>query len=71
MRSDKIGYAQFLGIFLRELEDKLEIAKVQEMILNAITNLREHNVNIEEAIAALNNNLFDITKVFLVFIRSL
>lgn len=63
MRSDKIGYAPQYGVFLRELEDKVEIAKVQEQILNAIINLRNGHPNREEAIVALNTNLFDITQV--------
>lgn len=65
MKSDKIGYAPQYGVFLRELEDKVEIAKVQEQILKAITNLRANHPNKEQAIAALNSNLFDITQVSL------
>lgn len=63
MRSDKVGYAPYLGVFLRELEDKLEVAKVQELILDAITSLKGAVPNAEEAIVALNSNLFDITNV--------
>lgn len=63
MRSDRIGYAPQYGVLLRELEDKVEIAKVQEQILNAITNVRVGHANREEAIAALNCNLYDVTQV--------
>lgn len=32
MRSDQTGYAPYLGIFLRELEDKLEVARMQQQV---------------------------------------
>lgn len=63
MRSDKVGYAPYLGVFLRELEDKLEVAKVQDTILDAIKNLRGTHPDAEEAINALNSKLYDITNV--------
>lgn len=69
MRSDRIGYAPQYGVLLRELEDKVEIAKVQEQLLNAITNLRIGHPNREEAIAALNCNLYDVTQVKIVEIK--
>lgn len=64
MRSDKVGYAPYLGVFLRELEDKLDVAKVQEMILEAISSMRGVNPNVEDAINALNQNLYDITNLY-------
>lgn len=64
MRSDKTGYAPYLGVFLRELEDKIEIAKVQELLLDSVTNLRGIHPNAEEAMQALNSAIFDITQVF-------
>ena len=32
MRSDQAGYAPYLGIFLRELEDKVEVARIQQQV---------------------------------------
>lgn len=63
MRSDKVGYAPHLGVFLRDLEDRLEIGKVQELVLEAITNVRSNYVSADEAISALNTNLYDLTQV--------
>lgn len=64
MRSDRIGYVPEYGMFLRELEDKLEIAKVQEHILQALTTTHTTtNLNKDEAIKALNAKLFDVTHV--------
>lgn len=63
MRSDKVGYAPYLGVFLRELEDKLDVTRVQEMVLEALMSMRGVNSNVEDAINALNQNLFDITNV--------
>ncbi|GJQ73093.1 Nup154 [Trypoxylus dichotomus] len=64
MRSDKIGYAPYLGVFLRELEDKIDIAKVQEQILEAIKALQESHPNAEDAINALNSGLYEITQLY-------
>lgn len=63
MRSDKVGYAPYLGVFLRDLEDKMEVAKVQEQILETIINLQDQIPNAHEAIAALNSGLFEISQV--------
>lgn len=63
MRGDKVGYAPYLGVFLRDLEDKMEVAKVQEQILETIINLQEQIPNAHEVIAALNSGLFEISQV--------
>ena len=63
MRSDKVGYAPYLGVFLRDLEDKMEVAKVQEQILEAVVNLRGTHPAAEEAIVALNSGLYQISLV--------
>lgn len=39
MRSDQAGYAPYLGIFLRDLEDKLEVARIQQQVVNTIQRL--------------------------------
>lgn len=64
MRSDKVGYAPYLGVFLRELEDKIDIAKVQEQILDAIKATRDAFSNADEAIEALNSGLYEITQLY-------
>lgn len=66
MRSDKVGYAPCLGVFLRDLEDKMEVAKVQEQILNAIINLEGSHPRAQEAINALNSGLYEISQVALI-----
>lgn len=35
MRSDKVGAAPNLGVFLRELEDQMEVARIQQKVFNA------------------------------------
>ncbi|KAJ8961865.1 hypothetical protein NQ318_021483 [Aromia moschata] len=64
MRSDKVGYAPHLGIFLRDLEDKMEVAKVQEQILEAVVNLQSQIPNAQEVILALNSELFEISQLY-------
>lgn len=63
MRSENVGCAPQYGMFLRDLEDKVDIAKVQEKILRAIMNLPPGYPHKEEAIEALNVDLYDITPV--------
>ncbi|EEZ97868.2 nuclear pore complex protein Nup154 [Tribolium castaneum] len=64
MRSDKVGYAPYLGVFLRDLEDKMEVAKVQEQILDAVIGLRESHPAAEDAIRALNSGLYQISQLY-------
>lgn len=68
MRSDKVGYAPHLGVFLRELEDKIDIAKVQEQILNCIVNQRSTHQGAVEAVRKLNSSLYEITQVIILFL---
>lgn len=63
MRSEKVGCVPHFGVFLRDLEDKVEICTVQEKILNSIVNLPPGYPHREEAIEALNSDLFDVTQV--------
>lgn len=64
MRSDKVGYAPYLGVFLRELEDKLEVAKVQERVLDAVVILKGRHIDAEMAEQLLNGKLFEITQLY-------
>lgn len=63
MSSDQVGYAPYLGVFLRDLEDKMEVAKVQEQILDALVNLQGQVANATEAVVALNSGLYDVSQV--------
>lgn len=63
MRSDKVGYAPYLGVFLRDLEDRMEVAKVQEQILETILNLQDQMSNADDVITALNSRLYEISQV--------
>ncbi|XP_053970658.1 nuclear pore complex protein Nup154 [Hylaeus anthracinus] len=64
MRSDQAGYAPYLGIFLRELEDKVEVARIQQQILDTVCNQHLSDRLSEETFRALNNSLLDITKLY-------
>ncbi|XP_012137924.1 nuclear pore complex protein Nup154 [Megachile rotundata] len=64
MRSDQAGYAPYLGIFLRELEDKVEVARIQQQILETIYNQHLHDRLSEDALKALKFSLLDITKLY-------
>ncbi|KAJ8921993.1 hypothetical protein NQ315_008631 [Exocentrus adspersus] len=64
MRSDKVGYAPCLGMFLRDLEDKMEVAKVQEQILDAVISLRDQIPNARDIINTLNSELFEISQLY-------
>ncbi|XP_003693542.1 nuclear pore complex protein Nup154 isoform X1 [Apis florea] len=64
MRSDQAGYAPYLDIFLRELEDKVEVARIQQQILDTICNQHLSDRLNEEVFRALNSSLLDITKLY-------
>ncbi|XP_029032284.1 nuclear pore complex protein Nup154 [Osmia bicornis bicornis] len=64
MRSDQAGYAPYLGIFLRELEDKVEVARIQQQILDTINRQGLSDRLSEEAHRALKFSLLDITKLY-------
>lgn len=66
MRSDTIGYAVHHGEFLRDLEDKLDIAQVQKQILDAIDLVPSHidHMQVHEAIKALDMRLFNMSQLY-------
>lgn len=74
MRSDSIGYAVHHGEFLKDLEDKLDIAQVQKQIFDALcsgaSNNSNDSVQVRDAIKALNSRLFDMSQLYSDFAES-
>ncbi|KAL3272939.1 hypothetical protein HHI36_014397 [Cryptolaemus montrouzieri] len=65
MSNSQTGYAPCLGVYLRDLEDKLDVAKVQEQILNTLQNMNTgHNPTISEALSALDSGLYQISQLY-------
>lgn len=67
MRSDAVGYAVHQGEFLRDLEDKLEIAQVQKQILDTLSSGGQQNldpIQVREAIKALNTRLLSMSQLY-------
>ncbi|XP_061397239.1 nuclear pore complex protein Nup154 [Musca vetustissima] len=64
MRNDGVGYSITNGVLLKELEDKLEIARVQKTVLDAVSEHAAKNRNGSEAVKELNKSLFDITQLY-------
>lgn len=67
MRSDTIGYAVHHGEYLRDLEDKLDIAQVQKQILDTLVSLGPRHADamqIREAIDALNMRLLNMSQLY-------
>ncbi|XP_071451396.1 nuclear pore complex protein Nup154 [Hetaerina americana] len=65
MRSDNVGCAPSQGVFLRELEDQLEVARIQQKVLNALTKCRgSQHLSAEEAIGRLKTELVDVTQLY-------
>lgn len=62
-----MGYAPYLGVFLRDLEDKMEVANVQEQVLEAVIALKDSHPAAEEAVVALNSGLYQISQVSIRF----
>lgn len=64
MHSENVGYAPYLGQFLRNLEDSQAVAKVQMLVLGAIQNLRSSHPNKDDAVTLLNSGLFEVTQLY-------
>uniref|UniRef100_A0A336MUH0 CSON006340 protein n=1 Tax=Culicoides sonorensis TaxID=179676 RepID=A0A336MUH0_CULSO len=63
MRSDSVGASAHNGVLLKELEDKLEIARVQKQILDAVGTFTATN-NTKDAIRSLNSSLYNMTHLY-------
>ncbi|XP_067621641.1 nuclear pore complex protein Nup154 [Eurosta solidaginis] len=64
MRNDSSGYSIANGVLLKELEDKLEIARVQKCILDTLSACRQTDHNVVQALEKLNYTLYDITQLY-------
>lgn len=65
MRSDGVGCASHLGVFLHELEDLVHVARVQKQILERITSMPDvSDINVQDACRKLNANLLSITELY-------
>ncbi|KAH8397600.1 hypothetical protein KR215_001922, partial [Drosophila sulfurigaster] len=64
MRNETVGSSITNGIFLKELEDKLEIARVQKSVLVAMNPVANTNHEARQAINELNCALYDITQLY-------
>lgn len=64
MRSDTVGSSVNNGVLLRDLEDKLEIARIQKKILETISSLSSDAVCLE-AVKSLNYTLYNMTQLYL------
>lgn len=62
MRSDNVGYAASNGISLKDIEDKLEIARVQKMILDTLSSMPNHDA--QSACQNLNFQLYTINQLY-------
>lgn len=62
MRSDGVGCAPHLGVFLHELEDLVQVARVQKQVLDKISTI--HNERAEEMCRKLNSNLISLTELY-------
>ena len=51
------------GQFLYELEEKMDVAKVQWQVMDAASHLSSHTPGLAEAISRLNSDLLDVTQV--------
>ncbi|XP_017059277.1 nuclear pore complex protein Nup154 [Drosophila ficusphila] len=64
MRNGNVGSSITNGIFLKELEDKLDIARVQKSVLGAMTELARSKLEAATAVKELNYALYDITQLY-------
>ena len=52
------------GQFLYELEEKMDVAKVQCMILDTVAHLPSHTKGLVDAVSRLNADLLDVTQLY-------
>lgn len=52
------------GQFLYELEEKMDVAKVQSQVLDTVSHLPPHTPGVSEAISRLNADLLDVTQLY-------
>ncbi|KAM8961578.1 nuclear pore complex protein Nup155 [Pelodytes ibericus] len=52
------------GEFLHELEEKMEVARIQLQIQETLIRWHSHHASVQEAVAQLDSQLMDITKLF-------
>ncbi|SPP81700.1 nuclear pore complex protein Nup154 [Drosophila guanche] len=64
MRNGNVGSSVTNGIFLKELEDKLEIARVQKAVLVDMAALAQKRPDATAAVKELNYALYDITQLY-------
>ncbi|XP_024084605.1 nuclear pore complex protein Nup154 isoform X1 [Cimex lectularius] len=64
MRSDEVGCAPHLGVFHHELEDLVQVTRVQKQVLDKISGMINTHSMAEEACKKLNSNLLSITELF-------
>lgn len=64
MRSDEVGCTPHLGVFLHDLEDLLQVAKVQKQVLDVISNVAGISQQADEAVHRLNSSLLTITELY-------
>lgn len=62
MRSDTVGYSAHNGVLLKNLEDKLEIARVQKLLLDDLSDINDSDAR--DAVQTLNFALYNITDLF-------
>lgn len=64
MRSDDVGCAPHLGVFLHELEDLVQVARIQKRVLDAVSNLANRHHQAAEAVTHLNSGLLTVTELY-------
>ncbi|XP_036320971.1 nuclear pore complex protein Nup154 [Rhagoletis pomonella] len=64
LRNDSSGFSIANGVLLKELEDKLEIARVQKCILDTFSAYIAPDHRVLQAIEKLNFTLYDITQLY-------
>ena len=62
----KIFFCKFSGTgqLLHDLEEKMEVARVQLQVLDTLNGLRGHVQEAEAAISQLNSDLIDLTQLY-------
>lgn len=66
LRNNKNSFTTQNGLFMRDIEDKIEIAAIQQKVIDNIHLMTSQIQDVDNVLALLNKHLFDVSQVHLI-----
>lgn len=67
LRNNKTGFTTQNGLFMRDIEDKIEIAAIQQKVIDNIQLMKSQIQDVDNILSILNKRLFDVTQVIIYY----